>query len=277
MDKKTYTGYLRNTATVQKNSTIQIEYHNPKPNHFMVYNNGTVDIYCSTSGYPTTQKHDFKVIAGSSAVFAEPFERDRIYIYNASKSEDVNVTVTTLYAPFDAVTMALSNIKLGIDGEIKTDGTIKSFETSLPKGDNKIGSVDISNIDDIKSLLISGNGISYISSNNSIISTISKMLSGSQNSLLQSINNNLVAITATKEFAEVTKTKDVNCNISASNGKYIGEILHKEDITVTFMTEMATYCEMTIGQFNQLCHKLKFVELTVNNSDNYVTFLEYDL
>ena len=120
-----------------------LEFKENTPNYFRVSNNGTSTIYCSTSSYPTSTQYDFKVDGGQSKVFAEPYYRDRIYFYNPSISENIPVTVKSFSAEFDPSVFALGELGMEVTGQVTTDGIIKGFETSLPRGNNIIGSVDV--------------------------------------------------------------------------------------------------------------------------------------
>ena len=141
--KEKYTGYYSHKITLNKNSTSMLEFKENTPNYFRVSNNGTSTIYCSTSSYPTSTQYDFKVDGGQSKVFAEPYYRDRIYFYNPSISENIPVTVKSFSAEFDPSVFALGELGMEVTGQVTTDGIIKGFETSLPRGNNIIGSVDV--------------------------------------------------------------------------------------------------------------------------------------
>ena len=143
-DKKTYTGLSKNYATVPAFSITTIDYLDTKPNYFRVQNRGTTEIYCSTNNMPTTKHYDFAVAGKKMKMFAEPYNRTRLYIFNPSGS-DVEVAVLSFQAEFEPLTLALSEIEVEMPKEFETSMAITSFNAPLPTGNNKIGKVEVSN------------------------------------------------------------------------------------------------------------------------------------
>lgn len=143
-DKKTYTGLSKNYATVPAFSITTIDYLDTKPNYFRVQNRGTTEIYCSTNNMPTTKHYDFAVAGKKMKMFAEPYNRTRLYIFNPSGS-DVEVAVLSFQAEFEPLTLALSEIEVEMPSSFESSMVINSFNASLPAGNNKIGKVEITN------------------------------------------------------------------------------------------------------------------------------------
>ncbi len=143
-DKKTYTGLSKNYATVPAFSITTIEYLDTKPNYFRVQNRGTTEIYCSTNNMPTTKHYDFAVPGKKMKMFAEPYNRTRLYIFNPSGA-DVEVAVLSFQAEFDPLTLALSEIEVEMPSSFESSMVINSFNASLPVGNNKIGKVEVTN------------------------------------------------------------------------------------------------------------------------------------
>ena len=143
-DKKTYTGLSKNYATVPAFSITTIDYLDTKPNYFRVQNRGTTEIYCSTNNMPTTKHYDFAVAGKKMKMFAEPYNRTRLYIFNPSGS-DVEVAVLSFQADFEPLTLALSEIEIDVPSNIETSSVINSFNAPLPTGNNKIGKVEVTN------------------------------------------------------------------------------------------------------------------------------------
>ena len=143
-DKKTYTGLSKNYATVPAFSITTIDYLDTKPNYFRVQNRGTTELYCSTNNMPTAKHYDFAVAGKKMKMFAEPYNRTRLYIFNPSGS-DVEVAVLSFQAEFEPLTLALSEIEVEMPKEFETSMAINSFNASLPTGNNKIGKVEITN------------------------------------------------------------------------------------------------------------------------------------
>lgn len=143
-DKKTYTGLSKNYATVPAFSITTIDYLDTKPNYFRVQNRGTTEIYCSTNNMPTTKHYDFAVAGKKMKMFAEPYNRTRLYIFNPSGT-DVEVAVLSFQAEFEPLTLALSEIEVEMPSSFESSMVINSFNASLPAGNNKIGKVEITN------------------------------------------------------------------------------------------------------------------------------------
>lgn len=143
-DKKTYTGLSKNYATVPAFSITTIDYLDTKPNYFRVQNRGTTEIYCSTNNMPTTKHYDFAVAGKKMKMFAEPYNRTRLYIFNPSGS-DIEVAVLSFQAEFEPLTLALSEIEVEMPSSFESSMVINSFNASLPAGNNKIGKVDVTN------------------------------------------------------------------------------------------------------------------------------------
>lgn len=143
-DKKTYTGLSKNYATVPAYSITTIEYLDTKPNYFRVQNRGTTELYCSTNNMPTTKHYDFSVAGKKMKMFAEPYNRTRLYIFNPSGS-DVEVAVLSFQAEFEPLTLALSEIEVEMPSSFESSMVINSFNASLPVGNNLIGKVEVTN------------------------------------------------------------------------------------------------------------------------------------
>ena len=160
-DKKTYTGLSKNYATVPAFSITTIDYLDTKPNYFRVQNRGTTEIYCSTNNMPTTKHYDFAVAGKKMKMFAEPYNRTRLYIFNPSGS-DVEVAVLSFQAEFEPLTLALSEIEVEMPKEFETSMAITSFNAPLPTGNNKIGKVEVTNgpaVADVTSIKTNTNNI----------------------------------------------------------------------------------------------------------------------
>ena len=143
-DKKTYTGLSKNYATVPAFSITTIDYLDTKPNYFRVQNRGTTEIYCSTNNMPTTKHYDFAVAGKKMKMFAEPYNRTRLYIFNPSGS-DVEIAVLSFQAEFEPLTLALSEIEVEMPKDFESSMAITSFNAPLPTGNNKIGKVEVTN------------------------------------------------------------------------------------------------------------------------------------
>ena len=143
-DKKTYTGLSKNYATVPAFSITTIDYLDTKPNYFRVQNRGTTELYCSTNNMPTTKHYDFAVAGKKMKMFAEPYNRTRLYIFNPSGS-DVEVAVLSFQADFEPLTLALSEIEVEMPSSFESSMAINSFNAPLPTGNNKIGKVEVTN------------------------------------------------------------------------------------------------------------------------------------
>lgn len=142
-DKKAYTGFTRRVEIIPAYSIATIDYNDTKPNYFKIQNQGSGIIKCSTSNYPTDSLYDFAVPGGKSKMWAEPFNRNRLYVMNPT-GNDIRSIIISFAAEFDPSTMALSDLEIDLSGTVlETSTDISSFKTPLPSGTNKIGSVDL--------------------------------------------------------------------------------------------------------------------------------------
>ena len=142
---KRFTGYLRQYKTVPAYSMLTVDFAEPCPNYFKIQNHGNSSLFCSTNNFPTKKQYDFMVDGGGGKLWVEPYKKSRIYIYNPS-AEDMEIIVVSFYAEFDPVTLAMSELKFDLEGQlVETTGTISAFETALPAGSNLIGSVNVAN------------------------------------------------------------------------------------------------------------------------------------
>lgn len=134
--------YLRTKHTIPGKSDFVIEFLGTYANYFRVLNLGTSPLYFGTISTPSSALFDFKVNAGSLGHFCEPFERDRLYVYNPS-TEPTDIILTRWKDEFDGSFASMNNLSIAIDGEVRTDGIVKGFESSLPSGSNNIGKVTV--------------------------------------------------------------------------------------------------------------------------------------
>lgn len=123
------------------------------PNMFYVRNESLHTAYVSLSKMPTPTNYEFKIIGNSSDIVGRPSSTSRLYIYNDS-DEDINIYVISVNDIFNLE--FLKNLKISLDSDIanqiKYDGIIKGFESSLPSGANNIGVVDINNWADVQGI-----------------------------------------------------------------------------------------------------------------------------
>lgn len=181
VDKATYSALKKTLVAVPAFSVVTVDYLDTQPNYFRVQNNGEAAIYCGTSHIPNQSKFDFMVKAAGVKMFAEPFYRAKLYIYNPSGTE-VNITVLSFRAEFDPLTLALSDIEVDMSGvQIESNNVIGGFECSLPSGSNSIGKVEVENIKDYQSTLdvIKGNQKDYSVTLASILTAIGNISGGS--------------------------------------------------------------------------------------------------
>lgn len=142
--RKIYSALSKQVVKIPARSVATVDYLDSKPNHYRIQNRGTSPIYASVSSVPTTANYDFMIRGESMQMYAEPFFRDKLYIYNPSGSE-ISCLVTTFQAEFNPLTLTLSGIEIAIPDEITSTSVISAFNCALPLGNNKIGSVDVLN------------------------------------------------------------------------------------------------------------------------------------
>ena len=142
-DKIAYSALQKKIAAVPAYSVLTLDYLDTQPNYFRVQNNGNAKIYCGTAHIPNENNYDFAVPKEGLKMFAEPFDRAKLYIYNPSGT-DITVSVLSFKAAFDPLTLALSDFNIDMSGvSIESASVISGFETALPSGNNNIGKVDV--------------------------------------------------------------------------------------------------------------------------------------
>lgn len=182
-NKAAYSALQKKQLTIPAYSVATIDYIDTQPNYFRVQNNGEAALYCATANIPTEKNYDFKVSPEGMKMFAEPFDRSKLYIYNPS-GNPVNVTVLSFKAVFDPLTLALSDIEIDISGSGSGSGgvdtVIAGFDVALPAGGNVIGKVDINSF---PALPTGGNHIGSVDVNNlhDYAAQLTNILSGINN------------------------------------------------------------------------------------------------
>lgn len=267
-DKKTYTGLSKNYATVPAFSITTIDYLDTKPNYFRVQNRGTTEIYCSTNNMPTTKHYDFAVAGKKMKMFAEPYNRTRLYIFNPSGS-DVEVAVLSFQAEFDPLTLALSEIEIEVPSTFETASVINSFNAPLPTGNNKIGKVEV--VDGVSGSVVEGinNHTDYIAQ---LLYWLTDIIPGSEYVNLANVMSELETISLANSLAttlHVTERKNINQDtliFSSNVSKLITIHMIKNDgdndLTLEFgdseATTTDTYEHFTL-KAGESINNLKFV------------------
>jgi len=142
-DRKTLSALTKVRVEIPAYSTNIVDYMDTKPNYFRVQNQGDATIYCGLASMPTDKSFDFSVKGQTMKMYAEPFKRPKLYLYNPSGSP-VTAIVVSFQADFDPLAIALSEIQLDFSAAtLEVDSTISSFKAALPTGSNKIGKVDL--------------------------------------------------------------------------------------------------------------------------------------
>lgn len=143
-----YSGLLRQRVVAKAYKVTEVEFFEAiKPNYFRVTNNGTGRLFFACRNIPTAVNHDFVCDGSSVALWCEPHERNRLFIFNPT-GVDMAVDVMSFYAAFDPLALAFSALKLDFSGTtIETSTSIAAFNSPLPKGNNVIGKVLISEPD----------------------------------------------------------------------------------------------------------------------------------
>lgn len=158
-DKATYSALQKKAVTIPAYSVATVDYIDSQPNYFRVQNSGKTVLYCSTVNMPTEIQHDFSVAPAGMKMFAEPFNRSKLYIFNPSGNL-VYVSVLSFRAEFDPLTLALSDMSIDLDGvSLESSNVISGFETPLPSGGNEIGKVQVSGM---TALPVGGNHIGSV-------------------------------------------------------------------------------------------------------------------
>ncbi|EGT4052813.1 hypothetical protein CUA80_19575 [Clostridioides difficile] len=123
-----------------------------RPNWYYVNNLSSCELFLSVTGIPSENAYDLKIPPQGQEQTARPVGTDFIRIYNNS-AEDALIKIQTDVVDFNP-TMLVGSVGTSQSGGSGGGGTsdnvtIKSFSASLPAGNNKIGTVDISKMPEI--------------------------------------------------------------------------------------------------------------------------------
>ena len=144
MAKNAYSGFERRRVVAKAYEVTVVDFFDTTPNYFRVTNHGAGRLYFSANRNPTLVNYDFVCDGDNVKLYTEPHGRDRLYIFNPTGS-DCAVEVMSFYAEFDPIALAFTALSLDFSGTtIETSTAITSFNSALPQGNNKIGSVAIS-------------------------------------------------------------------------------------------------------------------------------------
>ena len=143
---KTGGGYIpwaHQEVRIAGNTLATIHFDSTKPNMFMLQNPNSTVIHVGISRIPTATNYEFKIEANSSATFGRPSQTDVVYLLNKGNT-DVVVSLFSINDKFDMAILQSLNVDLSKSPVF--DGIINGFGvgTSLPSGNNKIGSVEVS-------------------------------------------------------------------------------------------------------------------------------------
>ena len=250
------TGILRQTFTVPARTIKTIDFKDKQPNYFHIQNIGNDVIYFSVHGMPTASYYDMKIDGGSIGTFTDTYQQPEAFIYNPS-TEDVNVIMLSFSAPFDPAVLAQANKQITIGGTIETDGVIKGFQTPLPSGSNKIGSVGISG-----ALPTGSNKIGKVEMTGTEFSNLAAKVSDIRTKL-DSLSFDIGAVTVDEvnikdsgvqgyaggfQFPAGDSSLDRSAEISAPDGRYFSKIIKIEvcsDSTVTNKDKLNPYMQIT--------------------------------
>ena len=138
--------YERRKVIIPAYGLVTMDYTAKRPNYYRVQNMGATAIYGGTMNVPNAEHFDFSVGAGKLKMYAEPFTRDSLYLYNPSGTP-VEAVVLSFAAAFDPVTLAMSEMEIDLSGTVlEANMVVSGFNSPLPAGENKIGSVEVENL-----------------------------------------------------------------------------------------------------------------------------------
>lgn len=218
--------YQRRKYTIPKQTVYTIEFNGTRPNYYRLQNMSNATIYCATNSLPKIDLYDFKASPKSVGNYCEPTQRDTVYLLNPS-TENAEVILVTWADKFDPTYMAVSEITLDSDVSVRTEGVITSFETSLPKGNNVLGKVDLNTIDrnnlsSIASAMVASSGTSYLNNmNKHIVDMCNKLVH--DNDIIAILNEikNKPNASATDLNGVINKLSEINNDIySTSTNTY---------------------------------------------------------
>lgn len=132
-----------------------LDFLDSKPNQFIIQNTTSQKVYVGISKIPSEQNYELCVEKNSTETWGRPTATGKLFFYNPTNIT-FNIKVFSVYMDFDM--NVLKSLRVAFDSvEVSTDGIVKAFGAgvSLPSGNNKLGKVEITNLDEVTQDLLS--------------------------------------------------------------------------------------------------------------------------
>ena len=145
----------REQTVVCSAGVTDIDFIDSKPNQFIIQNITNTKLYIGISKIPSEKNYELCVEKNSTETWGRPTPTGKLFVYNPTNTE-VTIKVFSVYNDFDMNVLKSMKVSFG-DVEVTTDGIVKAFgdDVSLPSGDNKLGKVEITNLDEVTEDLLS--------------------------------------------------------------------------------------------------------------------------
>lgn len=141
MASTAYSTWRTDKIEIEAGEMKDFAFFDTKPNLFYLQNPDEFPIYIGLDYIPNVSKFEFKIEKNSSDVFGRPLPCSHIYLLNPSSKK----MLITLYSIADMFNIeVLKNLHVDLSNQkLNSNSIIAGFQVPLPKGDNKIGSVEI--------------------------------------------------------------------------------------------------------------------------------------
>ena len=118
------------------------------PNYFYINNMTGTRLFAGCTFLPSEKLFEVDIPAHGQKVYGRAVSSAKFNIFNASATETARVILLAFYKEFDpAVLAATSTAQVDFTGmPVDRTTVVTGFEAQLPAGGNKIGSVDVANI-----------------------------------------------------------------------------------------------------------------------------------
>ena len=220
----TKSGFVEISFELKAYETKTVDFLDVQPNYYRVQNMGTSKLYCGVSKMPTTEDYDFVVKPEGLKLYAEPFKRGFLYLYNPSGSP-TRGKIVAFAAEFDPLSLALSDIEIDMsDIALTTVTAIDEFRAPLPAGTNNIGKMQVSNFP--TDYAKAANQHNYTTTISNILDKISGVLnscrkyarSKSGNASTAGTTYNAVGTICEIAFCSNDGVSDITLTLTESNG-----------------------------------------------------------
>lgn len=144
----------REQTVVCSPGVTDVDFIDSKPNQFIIQNITSTKIFIGISKIPSDKNYELCVEKNSTETWGRPTPTGKLFVYNPTNTE-VSIKVFSVFNEFDM--NVLKSLRVAFESvEVSTDGVVKAFgeNVSLPSGENKLGKVEVTNLDDVTQELL---------------------------------------------------------------------------------------------------------------------------